>query len=155
MRRPQYPLNPAPTCKDCGRPCTLFRVNETNINGHIKRPYYSCTNHHESIFSTFDDSVDINEGNPPCKCGWTTRITKKNKSEDEGFYSCPVGRCGFNRGAVVVPSTMNGRMVGGPPPRNIGQRPVVEMGPRGDTMKPQGVLTEPAHREGCCGCAVM
>lgn len=55
-----------------------------------------------------------------------------------------------------MPSTMNGSVVGGPPPRYSGQRPVVEMGPRGVVMEPQGVLMEPAHRErSCCGCVVM
>jgi hypothetical protein len=153
----QFPLRRPPTCRQpsCGKPCTLSTVNETNANGHINRPYYFCTNGHPSIFSTFNDSQGIVEGNPQCLCGWTSRKSITNKEPRKYFYCCPVGNCGFNRGAGMVSAT-DGSAFGTPPPHYSGQRPEVDRQPQGFAMKHQGFMTEPAHRERyCCGCVVM
>ncbi|GAB1318003.1 hypothetical protein MFIFM68171_08213 [Madurella fahalii] len=51
--------------------------------------------HTGRVFGCFDDAIGVSRDNPPCACGYTSRRTRKNDGESH-FFSCPVGRCGWN-----------------------------------------------------------
>jgi hypothetical protein len=121
---PQFPLDPRnpPTCRRCGKHCTRLIVTPRNPIGHLDRPYYSCNDGQERTFSTWDDYEGITHGNPPCRCGFTSRRDTNRKGED--FFACPNrfnGGCGWsmtcNDQLTIVPRPNNSIPVAGTVPR--------------------------------------
>lgn len=91
---PTFPLRTAPTCHQCGEPCTRHDTSPFNENGNAGRPYYICMDSgHYRKFSTFDDSRGVVRGNPQCSCGYMSRRCRRNGLDRGEFYCCPVGGC--------------------------------------------------------------
>jgi hypothetical protein len=87
----KFPLEYAPACLDCGRPCTRRITSNSNSSGNAGRPYYTCLNSsHGRKFSSWDDDRGISSTNPRCECGWTSR---QFTADGEEFYGCPDGTC--------------------------------------------------------------
>lgn len=91
---PTFPLTHPPTCRRCGRPGLRPNVRQSNPIGHAGRPYYICSGGHKGDFITFDDNIGIAAGNPPCFCGYASRLSRRRDGDGQ-FYSCPIGRCHF------------------------------------------------------------
>jgi hypothetical protein len=97
IMEPSFPLDPRrgiPTCRMCGRACTRDMVTIRNPIGHVGRFYYHCypcpreRSGAHGVFSTWDDYEGITNGNPRCRCGFTSR-RDTNRTTKEDFFACP------------------------------------------------------------------
>jgi hypothetical protein len=107
--------------------------------GHAGRPYYICSSGSgpEGHFICFDDDKGIDpNNNPPCGCGYTSRLTRR-RDRDGTFYSCPIGKCYFNRnGPADLPqgsSSWGGELYGSQIPELDGSQ-VAEVDGDGDVI---------------------
>lgn len=101
---PTFPLTQAPTCLKCGSSGDLVpAARRSNPIGNAGRPYYICSRgrHKDETWITFDDNIGIFAGNPPCYCGYTSRLSSRRDGDGQ-FYSCPVGRCRFTRNGPSI-----------------------------------------------------
>ncbi|KPM43186.1 hypothetical protein AK830_g3361 [Neonectria ditissima] len=89
----KFPLQTAPQCLRCARPCTRKITSASNRNGNAGRPYYSCAHaSHSFKFACWDDGRGLSPANPECECGYASR---QFTSLGEDFFGCPVGACGW------------------------------------------------------------
>ncbi|KEY73249.1 hypothetical protein S7711_09630 [Stachybotrys chartarum IBT 7711] len=82
---PTFPLY-NPICRDCGNiGCTSI----VNRGPNLGRRYYKCSRC--GSFITWNDNINIVADNPPCSCGYTSRLSRTSRGDV--YYSCPVGQC--------------------------------------------------------------
>jgi len=108
--QPNLP-GPSPyRCRHCLTTILLYQVvQRENPNRNVGRPYYVCVNsgcsnvtgpnnvgQHYRGWVTWDDSIGVEWGNPPCKCGRSARRdTAGERSVHRGrqFWTCSTGAC--------------------------------------------------------------
>lgn len=89
-----------PPCRGCRSPSTFSITSHFNRNGNAGRPFYKCPRPECHIgFVTWADRIGVEEGNPDCDCGKTSRkgVTGACAWRGPGkvFYKCAEGRCSF------------------------------------------------------------
>ncbi|KAL2783028.1 hypothetical protein BJX66DRAFT_345318 [Aspergillus keveii] len=85
-----------PDCLRCGRPTKGRIVQRGDLNGNGGRPYYFCEPCNK--LSCFADMEDIEQENPDCDCGMTTRRQTSGLDTDPPglmYYRCLIGGCDF------------------------------------------------------------
>ncbi|KAH7132765.1 hypothetical protein EDB81DRAFT_763290 [Dactylonectria macrodidyma] len=112
---PSFPLNASPTCRSCGKPCKHIPTKNLNRYGNAGRPYYTCedNSHSRRVFGCFDDAIGVSRDNPPCRCGYASRRTRRNDGASH-FFSCPVGRCGWSLTDDTPEDTPSPEVLGSP-----------------------------------------
>lgn len=154
---PSFPLNSPPTCQ-CGHAARPQTVNSKNTHGHVGRPYFYCDDAchgGKSKFVSWNDSLGIVAGNPPCGCSFTSRIGINNETKEQWFH-CPVGRCRFNEGLPAGYWACWSDTAAGPPGYATGAaQPKPGFGMDIGPYEAQIFRDGGERRGGCCGCLVM
>jgi hypothetical protein len=100
---PQFPLPGAPFCLKCSNPTQRRRTRYTNPHGNAGRYYYICKTCKNDAapqdqmnvgWSTWDDNIGVDDGNPHCNCGHPGRLDYMNGS-GRGFWTCATGGCRY------------------------------------------------------------
>jgi hypothetical protein len=89
-----------PPCRTCGWFTRLFYVQRGNANHHDGRPYFACARCKMGQgWGTWADTKGVEEGNPPCFCGWSSRVERVGVGKwgypRRWFLKCAVGACRF------------------------------------------------------------
>ncbi|KAE9366491.1 hypothetical protein N431DRAFT_76209 [Stipitochalara longipes BDJ] len=116
LNAPRFTPASPPRCRFCAQPTVFRTVLPSNPDGNAGRPYFICcscpnfnvgTSEVEDVSTegsqwvTWNDTVGVEDGNPKCWCGNSSRYDQVGAASTSklppktGFYSCAWGDCGF------------------------------------------------------------